>query len=104
MELWDQLQDKARVTNTEIHLAGPMSFADIKDVTSASVGSEGDGGALFDETVMAYKRLQKKAEHLIVESIKDAFPTTLRPYLTKPQWVTVGDEPISGEREPLDLL
>jgi hypothetical protein len=50
--LWDELQRRAKKTDLGDNLAGPMSHADVKNSTSASVGSDEDG-ALFDETIKA---------------------------------------------------
>jgi RAD50-interacting protein 1 len=86
----------------EDNLAGPMSHADIKGSTSASVGSDEDG-ALFDETIKAYKKRRDHAEGLIVEALKYAFPSTLRPYFNKPQWLTVDDESDNSKSRSLSL-
>ncbi|RYP60066.1 hypothetical protein DL769_008292 [Monosporascus sp. CRB-8-3] len=52
--LWEQLQSRARKSDDEDNLAGGMSHDHVKNRTSAAVGSDGDGGILFDETIAAY--------------------------------------------------
>ena len=73
-----------------------MSHADVKSSTSASVGSDQDG-ALFDETIIAFKKRKDHAESLLVEALKYAFPNTFRPYFNKPQWLTVDDDSENGK-------
>jgi RAD50-interacting protein 1 len=95
VDLWDELQRRARKTDIEDNLAGPMSYADVKSSTSVSVGSEEDG-ALFDETITAFKKRRDHAEGLMAEAIKYAFPSSFRPYFNKPQWLTVDDDSENG--------
>jgi hypothetical protein len=73
-----------------------MSHADVKSSTSASMGSDEDG-ALFDETIIAFKKRRDHAEGLIVETLKYGFPSALRPYFNKPQWLTVDDDSENGK-------
>jgi RAD50-interacting protein 1 len=96
VDLWDELQRRAKKTDLDDNLAGPISHADVKSSTSASVGSDEDG-ALFDETIIAFKKRRDHAEGLIVEALKYGFPSTLRPYFNKPQWLTVDDDSESGK-------
>lgn len=49
---------------------------------------------MFDVTLDGFRDIRQKAEDLLQQAIKYAFPTALRPYLSKSQWMTVG--------EPLD--
>jgi RAD50-interacting protein 1 len=70
------------------NLAEAMSYEAVRNSTSASVGSD-DDGAVFDETVGAYKKRQKHAEQLMIESIRHSLPATLRAYINKPNWLTV---------------
>jgi hypothetical protein len=95
VELWEELQKKAKKTDLEDNLAGPMSYTDVKNSTSASVGSDEDGG-VFDETSTAFQKRRDHSELLMVEAIKYAFPGTLRPYFNKPQWLTVDEEADTG--------
>lgn len=95
VELWEELQKKAKYTALEDNLAGPMSYTDVKNSTSAFVGSDEDGG-VFDETITAFQKRRDHSERLMVEAIKYGFPGTLRPYLSKPQWLTVDEEADTG--------
>ncbi len=95
VDLWNELQKRAKKTDVEGNLAGPMSYTDVKNSTSRSVGSDEDGG-LFDETISAFLKRRDHAESLMVEAIKYAFPSALRPYFNKPQWLTVDDDSEAG--------
>ena len=95
VELWEELQKKAKKTNLEDNLAGPMSYTDVKNSTSIFVGSDEDGG-VFDETITAFQKRRDHSERLIVGAIKYAFPSILRPYINKPQWLTVDEEADTG--------
>lgn len=65
-----------------------MSYEVVRESTSLSVGSD-DDGAVFDETIGAYKKRQSHAEQLMTESIKHSLPATLRAYINKPNWLIV---------------
>lgn len=91
MDLWEQLQDRARITSADDNLVGSMSYTEVKDCTSGAIGSE-DEGSIFDVTIQGYERLTKRAESLIIQSIKYTFPNSFRAYLTKPEWTTIGDD------------
>lgn len=80
LELWDELQDRARRSNGERNLAGPMSVEAVAQRTSNTVGSDTDTGALFDETAASYKSLRIRTETILIETITDTFRATLRPY------------------------
>lgn len=95
--LWNELQARARHTEVNDSVAGPMTLGDVKDVISSSLGSDEDGGGMFDESVSTFKALRSKAEQLIIQAIKYAYPTSLRPYFHKPQWTTITNEPVSME-------
>jgi RAD50-interacting protein 1 len=97
IQLWDELQERARATSVEDNLAGSMTYTEVKDVTSGAVGSE-EEGSLFDVTIDNYERIRNKAESLIEQAIKYSFPTIFKQYLTKPQWTTIGDVPSSGKQ------
>ena len=83
------------MTDPEDDLVGPMSYIDVKKSTSTSLGSD-EEGSVFDETISAYKKRRDHSERLMVEAIKYAFPSTLRPYFNKPQWLTVDEEADTG--------
>lgn len=73
-----------------------MTYTEVKDVTSQSVGSDSEG-SLFDVTIDNYEHIRDKAESLIEQAIKYSFPTTFKQYVTKAQWTTIGDVPNPSE-------
>lgn len=79
LELWDELQDRARRNTTGEGLAGPMSLEDVADRTSSNVGSEEDAGGLFDETAGAYRRLRIRTESTIEDMLIYSIRDTMRP-------------------------
>ncbi|KAH8819510.1 TIP-1 family-domain-containing protein [Xylogone sp. PMI_703] len=113
--LWDQLQNKAKRVDREDNLAGSMSFTDVKERTSDSVGTEADVGSVFDVTISQYQQLQKRAEILLTDAIKHSFPSAFKSYLSKAQWTTIDEEenpetnpsifgPTAELAEPLRML
>ena len=95
LELWDELQDRAR-SNTGRNLAGPMSVEDVAERTSNQVGSEEDSGALFDETASAYKRLRVRTEGLIQDLLIDNIKVSLRPYSRINPWSLLSPDTTSS--------
>ncbi|KAI1103740.1 TIP-1 family-domain-containing protein [Jackrogersella minutella] len=89
--LWEQLQARAKRTHGDGNIASGMSYEDVKDRTSAVVGSDGDGGILFDETIAAYTHRRKAAEEYLVAALIDSHQKAFRPYITKTQWTTISD-------------
>ena len=100
--MWDQLQERAKTTHTNGNLAGSMSYTAVKESTSSAVGSE-DEGSVFDVTIDGFERLRGRAEGLIIQAMKYAFPSEFRQYLTKPQWTTV-DDSMNSKYEDMDML
>ncbi|KAL3426342.1 rint-1 family protein [Phlyctema vagabunda] len=96
VELWAELQKRAKTSNTDDSIAGPMTLSEVKDATSTTLGEE-DGGGMFDECSGSYAELRSRAERLLVQAIKFAYTTDFRAYFTKPQWTTINSEPVSVE-------
>lgn len=90
--LWEQLQTRARRTDGDGDITSGMSYENVKDRTSADVGSDGDGGILFDETIAAYTNRRKSAEEYLVAALIDSNQKAFRPYLSKSQWTTISDD------------
>ncbi|KAI8631547.1 RINT-1 family protein [Xylariaceae sp. FL1651] len=90
--LWEELQKRARKNSDQDTLAGGISHDDVKDRISSAVGSDGDGGILFDETIAAYSHRRKAAEEYLISALIDSHQKTFRPYLGKPQWTTISGE------------
>ncbi|KAI0391549.1 RINT-1 family protein [Xylariaceae sp. FL0594] len=87
--LWEELQARARKNSNQETLAGGMSHEHVKDRISSAVGSDGDSGILFDETIAAYSFRRKTAEEYLVSALIDSHQKAFRPYLSKPQWTTI---------------
>ena len=92
LELWDELQDRARKNTTGQGLAGPMSLEDVADRTSSNVGSEEDTGALFDETAGAYRRLRIRTEGVIQDMLIHNIRDALRPYSRINPWSSLSSD------------
>lgn len=69
-----------------------MSHDDVKDRISSAVGSNGDTGILFDETIAAYGARRKTAEEYLVSALIDSHQKAFRLYLGKPQWTTISSD------------
>jgi RAD50-interacting protein 1 len=96
VDVWEQLQERAKVTSTTDRLVGSMSYTEVKDCISDAVGSN-EEGSVFDVTIEGYQRITKSAESLITQAIKYSFPASFKAYITKPEWTTVGDESSSSK-------
>ncbi len=70
-----------------------MSYDQVKDRTSSAVGSEEDGGVLFDETIGAYALRRKTAQEFLVSAAVDSQHKAFRPYLQRAQWTTINEDP-----------
>lgn len=70
-----------------------MSYDQVKDRTSAAVGSDEDGGVLFDETISAYSMRRKAAQDFLIAAVVDSHQKAFRPYLHKAQWTTINEDP-----------
>ncbi|KAL9103945.1 MAG: hypothetical protein Q9163_001051 [Psora crenata] len=86
LELWDELQDRARRNTSDGKLAGPMSVEHVAERTSSAVGSDEDTGALFDETAGAYRRLRVRTEDVMQDKLISSLRETLRPYSRINPW------------------
>lgn len=93
--LWEQLQARAKVKvggEDQSNLAGGMSYDQVKGRTSAAVGSEEDGGVLFDETIAAYSQRRKRAEEFLSEALVSSQRKAFKAYLHRPHWSTIADD------------
>jgi len=75
-----------------------MTFEEVQDRTSATVGSQSDDGGLFDETIAAYTARRKAAQEYLVTTLVDSHNKTFRAYVSRAHWT-----PIAQEDAPLDL-
>ncbi|GKT43393.1 Ran GTPase-activating protein 1 [Colletotrichum spaethianum] len=99
--LWDQLQGRATKEGETSRMSGEMSYEEVKDRTSAAVGSEGDEGILFDETIAAYSLRRKTAQEFLVNALADSHYKAFRAYSTRTQWTTISDS--GSEVDPSQL-
>ena len=75
-----------------------MSFAEVKESMSDSLGTSNDLGSVFDASISSYQeRLLEPASELIVQAFKYGFSPLFRPYVTRAQWTTVGEVDESGK-------
>lgn len=95
LDLWDELQDRARRNTGDKNLAGPMSVEDVAERTSSTVGSHEDSGALFDETAGAYKRLRIRAEGIMQDTLIHNMRESIRPYGRINPWSSLSVDSIS---------
>ncbi len=94
LELWDELQDRAkRNIGSNATVGRDLPTSEVASKTSTTIqqkndlhSGEPDGGALFDETAFAYRRLRLKAEEQINELLINAINTSLRPYSKVTGW------------------
>jgi RAD50-interacting protein 1 len=100
LELWDELQDRARGNSGADGSVGrDLTTSEVASRTSATItqsnnldGAESDGGALFDETATAYRRLRLKAEEQIKHLLVNAVTTSLRPYSRVTGWSSLSSQ------------
>ncbi|KAI1088504.1 TIP-1 family-domain-containing protein [Rostrohypoxylon terebratum] len=109
VSLWDELQSRAKRSDRGGNIASGMSYENVKDKTSSTVGSDDDGGILFDETIAAYTNHRKNAEEYLVSALNDSHQKAFRPYVAKTHWTTISDsthiDSITPELdEPLKIL
>ncbi|KAI0160108.1 RINT-1 family protein [Xylariaceae sp. FL1272] len=90
--LWEELQARAKKNSEQDQLAGGMSHDDVKDRISSAVGSDADGGILFDETITAFAYRRKSAEEFLSTALTDSHQKTFRPYISKTQWSTISPD------------
>ncbi|KAH8903674.1 hypothetical protein BR93DRAFT_930830 [Coniochaeta sp. PMI_546] len=91
--LWEQLQSRAKASEDQSNLAGGMSYDHVKDRTSSVVGTEDDGGALFDETIAAYSLRRQRAQEFLVDAVVESDHKAFYAYLKRPQWTTINEDP-----------
>ncbi|KAL9020548.1 MAG: hypothetical protein Q9185_002226 [Variospora sp. 1 TL-2023] len=95
LELWEELQDRARAGakgERGGNVGGNMSVEHVADKTSAAVGSNDGGGALFDETAGAYRRLRVKAEGIMTDHFVQNVRDSLKAYGRVNTWSALPGE------------
>lgn len=100
---WEELQARASKSENQDNLAGGLSYDNVKDKTSASIGDEGDGGVIFDETITAYSARRKAARDFLVSALVDSHQEAFRPYLKRTQWTTISEDPAQADPYQLPI-
>lgn len=101
VEMWDRLQARAKKSDDESNLAGGMSHDEVKERTSQSVGTNEDGGILFDETIKAYSARRDTALEWLIAAVQESQSKAFRPYIQRTQWTTINED--SGPIDPYQL-
>ena len=96
LELWDELQDRARRNTGERNLAGDMTVEHVAERTSSTVGSEEDTGALFDETAGSYRKLRVRTEDVLQDKLVAGLRDALRPYARINPWSSLSSSDTSS--------
>ena len=78
-----------------------MSYDHVKDRTSSVVGTEDDGGALFDETIAAYSLRRQRAQDFLVDAVVESHQKAFYAYLKRPQWTTINEDPAAVDPSSL---
>jgi len=95
LEMWEELQDRAS-TNTGINatVGRDLSVEEVASKTSTTIRNadeilESDGGALFDETTTAYRRLRELSESETVRLLQINARNALRPLQSVSVWASL---------------
>lgn len=99
--MWDQLHARAKTSDDQSNLAGGMSHDEVKDRTSQTVGSDEDGGVLFDETINAYSARRNTALDWLIAAVQGSHSKAFRPYIQRTQWTTISED--SSPIDPYQL-
>jgi len=94
LELWDELQDRARANSgANASVGQDLQVDDVAAKTSSAIKSlgndsdfENDGGALFDETALSYRRLRERCEGEILRTLDFNTRNALRPFIKVSHW------------------
>jgi len=92
---YEELQTRARAKKSEDesnHLAGGMSYGEVKDRTSSTVGTEEDDGMVFDETITAFAMRRKAALDFLISAVVASHQKAFRPYISSAQWTTIVED------------
>lgn len=97
MLLWDELRARARDGKGQQNLTGDMSYDDVRERTSATVGEDEDDGVIFDETIAAYSQRRKTALEFLVGALAESHQKAFRAYVTRTQWTTISEGSSTGK-------
>ena len=107
LELWEELQDRARrSTGPDASVGRNLNAAEVAAKTSSTIAKpiagdfepDNDGGALFDETASAYRKLRLRAEEEITSAAQNNVRRSLWAYYKVSGWASLsaGVSDISG--------
>jgi hypothetical protein len=92
LELWSELQHRASAKSSQAIVTGSLTLAEVASQTSKSLetGDDGqdifEGGALFDETALSYKRIRSKTEKTMSDLLANNVRNALYAYTRINPW------------------
>jgi RAD50-interacting protein 1 len=97
LELWEELQDRAQNDSTSMggSVGHDLRVGDVAAETSSTIRKvvdtsfETDGGALFDETAIAYQRLKEHGEDEILRLLDVNVQDAIMPYSQTGSWASL---------------
>ncbi|CAM1503847.1 Fc.00g014380.m01.CDS01 [Cosmosporella sp. VM-42] len=90
--LWEELQTRAaKKADQGNNITATLSYDDVKHRTSSAVGQKTDDGALFDETVEAYRMRCKAGQDILAATLVESHSKAFKAYVNKVQWTTIGE-------------
>ena len=104
LELWEELQDRAQTNpgGANASLGRDLQVDDVAAKTSAAIKEaslESEGGGLFDETALAYRRLKEQSETEILRLLDVNVRDAVMPYSQVGSWASLA----STTSNPSDL-
>lgn len=87
VELWNELQHRARSRPQDSTVAGNMTMSDISSRTSNTLENEDtSSGALFDETAAAYAGVRNRTEDFMLNTLSTSLREAMHPYARDNPW------------------
>lgn len=87
VELWNELQYRAKSRPQDSTVAGNMTMSDIASRTSNTLDNEDTStGALFDETAAAYAGVRTRTEDFMLNTLSTTFRDAMHPYARDNPW------------------
>ncbi|KFA75814.1 hypothetical protein S40288_01958 [Stachybotrys chartarum IBT 40288] len=101
--LWDELQARDTQRSRQDKVTNTMNYDDLRSRTSNATGDAEHDGALFDETVAAYRMRRRAAEELLVAALAESHSKAFRAYLSHVQWTTIGESAVLDDPAQLSI-
>lgn len=100
LEMWEELQFRVKNKNQQIS-KNLGTLQEIQSKTSSAVGQDDNdtdtqGGALFDETAEAYRRVRVRSESIILETLMYNVREALRPFTGLRSWAALSASSTGG--------